>query len=186
MKDEQIVDLYWKRDETAISATQDRYQPYLFKIAYNVLADQQDSMESVNDTYLAAWNSIPPHKPAILSTYLGKITRRISIDVFRKKNRQKRSGSQYPLSLSELEECLADPHAIDESLQLQLLADALNRFVRSLAETERTLFICRYYFMDPLKDAAQACGISESKAKNRLFKIRSQLRSFLLSEGFDL
>lgn len=104
MQDEKIVALYWERNETAIHETEQKYGRYLTKIAYNVLADLEDSKESVNDTYLSAWNSMPPHKPEILSTYLAKITRRISIDIYRKKNRKKRQPSEYALSLEELEE----------------------------------------------------------------------------------
>lgn len=185
MPDEEIVQLYWDRDERAIALTENKYQRYLFKIAYQVLADQQDSMESVNDTYLAAWNSIPPHRPKLLSTYLGKLTRRISIDLFRKKNRQKRIGSEYTLSLSELEECLTDHHSIDEHLQGCLLADAVNRFVRNLSGQDRALFIGRYYFMDPLKEVAKYCSMKESAAKSRLFRIRGWLKNYLKEEGFD-
>lgn len=97
MQDENIVALYWERNEGAIEETKNKYEHYLFKIAHNILLDFEDSQESVNDTYLAAWNSMPPHKPSILSTYLGKLTRRISIDVFRKKNRQKRKASEWIL-----------------------------------------------------------------------------------------
>ena len=94
MQDSQIVELYWNRNESAIDQTDKKYGRYLTKIAYNILADREDSMESVNDTYLAAWDSMPPHKPEVLSTYLGKLTRRISIDLFRKKSSQKRGGGE--------------------------------------------------------------------------------------------
>ena len=106
MQDEKIVELYWQRDESAIEETQGKYGRYLGKIAYNILADLEDSQESVNDTYLAAWNSMPPQKPSVLATYLGKITRRISIDIFRRRHREKRQASEYALSLSELEDCV--------------------------------------------------------------------------------
>ena len=98
MEDEQIVTLYWNRDETAIQETQAKYDRYLTKIACNILADMEDSRESVNDTYLAAWNSMPPQRPSVLSAYLAKLTRRISIDRFRYRTRDKRRGSQYALS----------------------------------------------------------------------------------------
>lgn len=107
MEDEQIVTLYWDRDETAIQETQTKYDRYLTKIACNILADMEDSRESVNDTYLAAWNSIPPQRPSVLSAYLAKLTRRISIDRFRYRTRDKRRDSQYALSLSELDDCVS-------------------------------------------------------------------------------
>ena len=100
MEDRQIVALYWDRNEAAIDHTDKKYGKYLAKIAFNILSDREDTQESVNDTYLAAWNSIPPNKPTVLSTYLGKLTRRISIDRFRKKSSQKRGGGEYALSLS--------------------------------------------------------------------------------------
>ena len=98
MQDEMIVDLYWKRDESAISETERKYGRYLSKIAYNILSDLEDSKETVNDTYLKAWNSMPTHKPSVLSTYLGKITRQLSIDAFRTRNRDKRKHSEYAVS----------------------------------------------------------------------------------------
>ena len=107
MQDEMIVDLYWQRNENAILETEQKYGPYLTKIAYNILADFEDSKERVNDTYLKAWNSMPPHRPSVLSTYLGKITRQLSIDWLRTQNRAKRKSSEYALSLSELEDCVA-------------------------------------------------------------------------------
>lgn len=107
MQDEKILDLYWERNESAIYETEQKYGRYLTKIAYNILADMEDSKESVNDTYLGAWNSMPPHKPEILSTYLVKITRRISIDIFRKRNRKKRQISEYTISLEELGDCVS-------------------------------------------------------------------------------
>ena len=108
MNDDAIVALYWQRDESAITVTQEKYNAYLMKIARNILNDTGDSEESVNDTYLAAWNSMPPQKPVVLSTYLGKITRRISISLFRKRNADKRRGGEFALSLDEMEEVLTD------------------------------------------------------------------------------
>lgn len=107
MEDEAIVALYWERKENAIGETEKKYGRYLMKTAYRILADEEDSKESVNDTYWKAWNSMPPHKPKSLATYLGKITRQVSIDRFRKRTCAKRKGSVYALSLSELEECVS-------------------------------------------------------------------------------
>lgn len=186
MQDSQIVALYWQRDEAAIGATQEKYEQYLSKIAYNILSDWEDSRESVNDTYMAAWNSMPPHKPEVLSTYLGKLTRRISIDIFRKRSCLKRQASQYALSLSELEDCAAPGSSPEEAMQTQLLADAINRFLRTLSKDARNLFIGRYYFMDPLKEVAAYCGISESRAKSILYRTRCSLKAYLQKEEFDV
>ena len=108
MKDEQIVNLYWDRNEDDIRQTQLKYGSYLYKVADNILANLEDSQECVNDTYLAAWNSMLTNRPNVLSTYLGKIIRQISIDVYRKKNRQKRYASQYAISLDELGDTFSD------------------------------------------------------------------------------
>lgn len=186
MQDEKIVSLYWKRDERAIKETQSKYDRYLTKIAYNILADFEDSKESVNDTYLAAWNSMPPHKPDVLSTYLGKMTRRISIDIFRRKNREKRKASEYAVSLSELEDCIADEGTPESSMDLQLLAEAINTFLRTLQADERNTFIGRYYFMDSVKEVASYCKMSESKAKSMLFRTRNRLKEYLREEGFEV
>jgi len=184
MQDEAIVELYWQRDESAIQATEEKYGHYLLKIAGGFLADPLDREESVSDTYLAAWDSIPPQRPAVLSTYLGKLARRISIDRLRRNTRQKRGGTQYELSLSELAGCMAGGTSPEDAVETKRLAEALNRFLRQLPEQQRHLFIGRYYFMDSLKEAARYCGMSESKAKSLLFRIRCRLRERLMEEGF--
>lgn len=186
MQDEHIVALYWERNEAALDETKNKYEHYLLKIAYNILMDWEDGKESVNDTYLAAWNSMPPHKPSILSTYLGKITRRIAIDIFRKKNRQKRRASEYALSLTELEDCLESGGTPEEEMEVKLLADAINEFLRTLPRDARNLFVGRYYYLDSLKDVAEYCGMSESRAKSLLFRTRCNLKVYLEKEGFEL
>ena len=184
MEDQQIVALYWQREESAIQETEKKYSAYLTKIAWNILADMEDSRESVNDTYLAAWNSIPPHRPGVLSTYLGKLTRRISIDRFRYRTRGKRQDSQYALSLSELEDCLSAGNTTEEALNLKLLADAIGIFLRLQPEDHRNAFVGRYYFLDPLKEVAAYCGMTESKCKTVLHRMRLKLKDYLEQEGF--
>ena len=184
MDDSRIVALYFDRDEAAIEMTQKKYGAYLHKIAYNILDDLQESQESVNDTYLAAWNSIPPHRPEILSTYLGKLTRRISIDIFRKKNRLKRRDSEYTMSLSELDESVAAIDSTEESVQAKQLAKCISSFLRQLPEESRHAFIGRYYYCDSIKDVARYCDISEAKTKTLLYRIRCSLKDYLTKEGF--
>ena len=186
MEDQRIVELYWGRDESAIKETERKYGRYLSKIAYNILSNTQDSEESVNDTYLHAWNSMPPHKPGVLSSYLAKITRRVSIDIFRRKNREKRKGSEYAVSLSELEDCLSSGGGPEEAIEVQELGAAINSFLRGQSEAVRNTFIGRYYFLDPIKEVAQYCGLSESAAKSMLHRTRGKLRDYLREEGFDL
>ena len=186
MQDEQIVDLYWKRDENALRETEVRYGHYLTKIAYNILFDREDSKESVNDTYLKAWNSMPPQKPSVLATYLGKITRQVSIDIFRAKNRQKRQASQYVLSLSELDECVSGRDDTENLVDVHLLAEAIGRYLFQLSPEARNLFVGRYYYFDSLKEVAAYYDFSESKAKSMLYRTRIGLKKYLEQEGFEL
>lgn len=186
MEDEKIVSLYWQREEAAIRETEIKYDRYLTKIAYNILADREDSRESVNDTYLAAWNSMPPHRPAALSAYLAKLTRRISIDRFRYRSRDKRRGSEYAVSLSELGECVSGGNTTEEIVNVKLLADTIGIYLRLQSEEARNAFIGRYYFLDPIKEVAAYCGMSESKCKTLLHRTRVGLKEYLRKEGFDV
>ena len=186
MKDSEIVALYWGRNEDAIQQTEQKYGAYLSKVAYNILSDFEDSRECVNDTYLKAWNSMPTHRPSILSTYLGKIARQISIDIFRKKNSAKRNASEYAVSLDELGDSFADDDTPEQAFDAKLLDDAVNRFLRTLPNDARNIFIGRYYFFDSLKDVAGYCGMSEAKAKSMLYRTRQSLKAYLIKEGFDL
>ena len=184
MEDEQIVSLYWQRSETALQETEKKYDRYLTKIAYNILNDLEDSRESVNDTYLAAWDSMPPHRPSVLSTYLAKLTRRISIDCFRYRTRDKRLASQYAISLSELGDCVSGGNTTEEAVNAKLLADAIGIFLRLQSEEARIAFIGRYYYLDPLKEVARYCGMTESKCKSLLRRTRLGLKEYLIKEGF--
>ena len=184
MTDEKIVELYWKREESAVAETQQKYSRYLTKIAYNILTDMEDSLESVNDTYLYAWKSIPPHRPQVLATYLAKITRRVAIDMVRKKNREKRIPSEYLFSLSELEECISDKYDTEVHIDAELLGKAINQYLRLISKDARNLFIGRYFYMDTLKDVASYCGMTEARAKSLLYRTRQGLRIYLEKEGF--
>lgn len=183
MEDSAIVQLYWDRDEEAISQTQCKYGQYLLKIACNILSDRSDSQESVNDTYLAAWNSMPSQRPNVLATYLGKLTRRISIDLFRKRTSEKRGGGEYALSLEELGDC-AGSHSPEQELEAKALAEVIAEFLRSQSGEVRNVFIGRYYYMDPVKDISRYCHISESKVKILLYRTRQALRDHLEKEGY--
>ena len=186
MNDDQLVKLYWQRDESAIAATQEKYQAYLMKIARNILGNPEDSEESVNDTYLAAWNSIPPQKPSVLSAYLGKLTRRISISLFRRRTAEKRQGSEFALSMEEVEEIMTVHTNPEQEIEEKQLGELLNQFLRSLKPDERNTFIGRYYYMDPLKEVAAYCKMSEAKAKTVLYRTRQKLKDTLRREGYEL
>lgn len=182
MNDSKIVDLYWQRDESAIDETASKYGKYCYGIAYNVLHDDEDSKESVNDTYFDAWNCIPPNRPSILSSFLGKITRRISIDKWRKKNADKRGSGQLVEILDELENCIPDNQNVEKSIEQSEMNDFINSFVKELPDTEQKIFVCRYWYMDSVKSISRQFGFSQSKVKSMLFRTREKLRLKLMEE----
>ena len=182
MTDAQIVEMYWDRNEQAISVTSEKYGTYCYSVAYGILHNEEDSKESVNDTYMSAWNSMPPHKPSILKTFLGKITRRLSIDKWRRKNAEKRGGEIAEV-LDELSECISpngDPIA---EMEKEMLDKTINTFVRELRDTEQRVFLCRYWYAKSVKEIAKHFGFSESKVKVMLMRTRNKLKARLEAEG---
>lgn len=186
MEDAEIVELYWARDEDAVSQTKTKYGAYLNRVAYNILSDLEDSQECVSDTLLAAWRSMPDNRPKNLRTYLGKITRQVSIDLYRRRNRMKRYASEYAISLEELGDSFTDGRTPEDELNARLLTETVNRFLRTLPDEARNTFIGRYYFFDSVKNVARYCGMSESKCKSILYRTRQSLKVYLQKEGFDL
>jgi len=182
MNDSQIVALYWSRDEQAIAETRVKYGQYCYAIAYNILHHSEDAEECVNDTYLNAWNAMPPHKPSILSTFLGKITRCLALDRLRRYTAEKRGGGQVALSLDELAECITDGKSIDDNLHAEELSKHIDSFLRSLPSAQRSIFICRYWFFDPISDIAKQFGYTESKIKTTLLRTREKLKKYLEKE----
>lgn len=182
MEDEKIIALYWDRSETAISETDRKYGKYCYSIAYNILTNNEDAEESVSDTFLAAWNTIPPKHPSVLAAFLGKLTRHISIDRWRMRNRQKRGGGEIVLALEELKECIPDRDTVETALEQKRLVMVFNGFLEHLTETERRVFLCRYWYMDPISRIAGRCGFSESKVTSMLYRTRNKLRMVLEQE----
>ncbi len=183
MDDKSIVDLYWQRSEAAISETAEKYGKYCHAISFGILGNDEDAEECVNDTYTDAWNSIPPHRPSVLSTFLGKITRRISIDRFRRKTAEKRGGGEMPLVLDELNDVAADGAGVETEYEKRRLSEAVNAFVTALPETEQKIFLCRYWYMDSVASICKQFGFSESKVKSMLHRTREKLRVLLEKEG---
>ena len=186
MEDFKIIELFFERNENAIRETETKYGRYLSKIAYNILFDSEDSKECVNDTYMKAWNTIPPQKPNVLSTFLGKIIRHLAIDVFRKKHAEKRGNSEFVLSLSELDECIPDKFSAEKVFEERELSESINRFLSSLSKENRDIFVCRYFYSDSIKEIASFFASSESKIKSSLFRSRKALKEHLEKEGFSL
>ena len=184
MDDELIVRLYWDRSESAISETDRKYGAYCNSIAYGILQNKEDAEESVSDTYMDAWNSMPPHHPSILATFLGKITRRISIDRWRSKTRLKRGGGEIDLALEELEQCIAGGQSPEQEIEQKKLAQAINDFLDELPVQERRVFLARYWYMDSIREIAAHFKFSQSKVLSMLFRTRNKLRQHLEKEGY--
>lgn len=183
MDDNVILDLYWERSENAIAETAKKYGAYCYTIANNILSNQQDSEESVNDTYLAAWNTIPPRRPSYFAAFLGKMTRYISLDRWKQHSRLKRGGGEVPLCLEELAQCVSGEGNPEDSLVKKEALASLNRFLTALPEPERKVFLCRYWYADPVAEIARRFGFSQSKVTAMLHRTRAKLRRHLEKEG---
>ena len=184
MDDSQIVALYLERNERAIKETSAKYGRYCYTIAYNILSNKEDADESVNDTYMKTWECIPPHRPAILSTFIGKITRRLSLNKWRDKNRMKRGGGQVSLALDELEECIPAENNVESDMERKQLSQTINAFLGTLPEKEREVFVCRYWFLASVQEISKRFEFSEGKTKTMLFRTRRKLKEYLEEEGF--
>ena len=182
MTDDKIVALYWARSEDAIKETEKAYGSYCYYIAFHILHEKQDANETVNDTYLKAWQNMPPQKPNPLKAFLGRITRQLSINRLEKRNATKRGG-EYALSLDELENVIGD-NTQDMADQVAL-SEALTRFLYALPITQRRIFVRRYWYFESINEIASTFSISESKVKSMLMRLRKKLKQHLEQEGFE-
>ena len=182
MDDKRIVELYWQRNEAAISETKTHYGKYCYSIAYGILKNNEDAQECENDTYLEAWNTIPPKTPVRLSAFLGTITRQKAIDRWRRKNTLKRGG-EVVISLGELEQCIPDNRAIDDNLLAEELSKEISDFLRTLPQNERIVFVRRYWYLDSVNDICERFGYGKSKVKMMLKRTRDKLISYLEQKG---
>ncbi len=181
MTDEKIIELFWYKNEQAISETRTKYGKYCYTIAYNILRDREDSLECENDTYLGVWNAIPPARPAYFPAFIGKIARNLSLKRLRAGQARKRAGEA--LSFDELSDCIPDGESIERELETQKLAGIIDSFLSSLDECEQRIFVCRYFFSDSIRDISLYFGFSQSKVKMILFRARQKLRAHLEREG---
>lgn len=191
MEDQQIIELYFKRDEQAIAECQAKYGDYCTRIALNILDNLQDAEECVSDTYLRAWEAIPPTKPAKLGAYLGKITRNLSLDYFKARKSAKRGNSLFQVSLDEINECVPAGSTgygsgFDDETEARRVGECINRFLRKQSHEVRDVFICRYFYSDSIGEITRRFGLSESKVTSMLLRTRIKLRRFLESEGIRL
>ena len=186
MEDGQIIDLYWRRDQRAIQETDGKYGKLLHSIAWNLLRSREDSEECVSDTYLRAWEAIPPTRPAAFRTWLGHITRNLSLDRWKRLQAEKRGGGA-ELLLGELEDCVpAGGGGPERALEDRELAEILNAFLRDLSREGRSMFLRRYWYGQSLAEIGAALGCGEGKVKSSLFRSRKALRAYLEKEGVCL
>lgn len=184
MDDETIIALYWDRSEIAIRESAARYGSYCTRIAYNILWDEEDAKECVNDTWLGAWNSMPPHRPNRLSTFLGKITRNISINRYKSLHAQKRGHGDFEAVLDELIECIPSPSDIQDVVETAELSAKISNFLRTLPQLQCDIFIRRYWFAEPAEVIAKRYDLSSGSVRMSLSRTRKNLKNFLRKEGF--
>ena len=186
MDDQKIVDLYWLRDEAAIEQTAEKYGSRLLALAYGIVNDRQTAEECESDTYMEAWNTIPPHAPgSYLYAFLARITRHISLNCCRDRSRLKRSAWVCELS-AEIEQCIPAPDDMACRVDDMALRETLNRFLSALSEEKRNIFVRRYWYLDSIADISGRFSLSESKVKMTLSRCRRQLRAYLEKEGYAL
>ncbi len=186
MKDKDILELYWIRDEKAIAETEKQYGKYCYSISYNILHNNEDAEECVNDTWVGAWDSIPPAYPARFACFLGKITRNLSLNRLKLHSAAKRGKGEVALVLSELENCIPAKTGTEQSFDEQYTVDVINGFLRAQSEKNRNIFIRRYFYMFSVRDIAECYGISENNVASILFRMRGALKAQLEKEGVDL
>lgn len=185
LTDEEILALFDARSERALSATAERYGRGLQKMAYRILNNEADAEESVNDTYFAAWNAIPPEHPRPLRAYLYRIVRNLSVAKYHQNTAQKRNSS-YDVALDELEGCLAAPEGVEDAITVQELTEVLNVFLAALDRERRILFVRRYWYGDSIDELAERFACKPNTVSARLLRLREKLRNELVKEGFFL
>ena len=185
MENDQIIALYWERSETAIEETTQKYGKSLFSLSMNIVFNHEIAEECVNDTYLKAWNAMPPQKPVFLFAYLAKITRRLAFGRLDYANAIKRKADIVELG-DELESCIATPSDTESQYEIEFIIEMINTFLKKLTPEKRNVFVRRYWFADSIIELEKRFSISESKIKSMLFRTRNELREYLQKEGIQL
>lgn len=186
MEDERIIDLYWARQEQAIVETDKKYGNYCRSISLHILNSQEDTEECVNDTWLRAWDSMPPKRPDFLAAFLGKIVRNLAISRYRMSHAKKRGSGETDLLLMELEECIPSVKSVEEEIEGKETAASIDRFLAEIDAESRAVFVRRYFYVDSIKEIAERFDVSESKVKSQLFRMRNRLKDHLEKEGIVL
>ena len=184
MEDEWILTLYFDRDEAAISQTRQKYGSYCADVAGRILDQPEDIEEILSDTWLRAWNAIPPHRPVSLKLYLARITRNLSFDRFRSQTREKRGGGEITVALEELSQCLRAPGQPGDHLEAKELEAAVNTFLTQLPKRERDIFLRRYFYVESHPEIARRFGLLPGNVRTSLSRTRKKLKVYLNKEGF--
>ena len=186
MEDAKIVQLYWDRDEAAISATAEKYGGYCGAIARHILDSPEDAEECVNDTYLCAWKAMPPHRPNILSVFLGRITRNLALNRYRHNKAAKRGGSHLPAVLEELSDTISARDNVEQEADRRELVRMIDAFLAGLSAQQRTMFLRRYWYFDSIAEIGARLGMTENHVSVILSRLRRKLRAYLLERGIAL
>lgn len=186
MEDSQIVDLYWERNESALTKTAEKYGKICFSVAYNILNNHEDSEECVNDTYLEAWEAMPPQRPNLLSAFLAKITRNNAINRVRFLNCKKRRSNQTDILLSELEDCLPSNKSAEDKFDEAYVADIISKYLCSISKNKATIFVFRYFFCYSIEELSTKTGYSQNKITSMLFRMRGELKILLEKGGIRI
>ena len=186
MNDEQILDLYFARDEQAVAETDRKYGGYCFTLANSILHSDQDAEETVSDTYMKAWSAIPPKRPAIFKMFLAKITRNLAFSRWRSLSAEKRGGGETALVLEELSECIAAPGAVEDGVDGKELARTIRAFLSTLPEREQDIFLRRYFFVEESGAIAQRYGMKPATVLRTLSRTRGKLKKYLTQEGYTV
>ena len=185
MEDHRIVALYWDRDESAITASQQKYGSFCSRFAWQILGDREDSEECVSDTWYHTWNTIPPTRPNSLRAFFGRIVRNLSLSRYREKHAQKRYAPMEQL-LRELEDCIPAPQNTEAAAESAELSRSIDNWLSALPQQDRILFLRRYWFGDPLNTLAKQCRISPNALAQKMFRLRLRLKAVLEKEGYSL
>ena len=181
--DEEIIEMYWQREEKAIEYTDEKYGKFLFRIAYNILGDRSDCEECKNDTYLGVWNAIPPTRPLVFPAFITRIMRRIAINLYKKKTSQKRVSSELTVSMEELQNSLHSGEYVDRDYEAAELGKLISEYVKGLSDREQYMFVGRYYMAEPVQSIAKELGITVSAVYKSLDKIKIGLKDYLERNG---
>ena len=186
MEDKAILDLYFARDEQAIMETDRKYGGYCYSVANRILCNQEDSEETVSDTYWHTWNSIPPHRPSFLKLFLAKVTRNLAFTRWRKQSAAKRGGGETELVLEELAGCIPGREQIDDQLNEKELVRSIQEFLDTLAERDRAIFLHRYFFVEDADTISARYGMKRTTVNVILSRTRTKLKTYLTQEGYIL